>query len=53
MELANNLIEKPGLRKGFLVISFLLCFIGAVLSLYATNLTIQLAKHRSSKWRHL
>ena len=46
MELANNLIEKPGLRKGFLVISFLLCFIGAVLSLYATNLTIQLAKHK-------
>ena len=47
MELSNNSIENPVIRKRYLAISLLLCLIGGALALYATNLTIQLAKHEA------
>ncbi len=47
MELSDNSIENPIIRKRYLVISLLLCLLGGALALYATNLTIQLAKHEA------
>ena len=45
MKLKKDIYEKPGLNKKYLFAALLICIIGGTLALYATNLTIQLAKH--------
>ena len=46
MEQIKELQEKQEIRKKYLVIALLVTLIGGALALYATNLTIQLAKHQ-------
>ncbi len=45
MKLKENSPEVPVLRKGYILIALLMCIIGGALALYATNLTIMLARH--------
>ncbi|MGB8317372.1 MAG: vitamin K epoxide reductase family protein, partial [Ignavibacteriaceae bacterium] len=45
MKLKENSPEVPFLRRGYILIALLMCIIGGALALYATNLTIMLARH--------